>query len=197
MQPRPGRMSFEYYPISVLFCQSFLPSINKGKHACQRVLGVLFVLLALAGASPPRLKSQKSLENPSPAGTKQFYRAEMCPGKEGPAGNTCRISKGRDAAWAHFCPAKPYLPLSIDGTRCAAKERAASAALSHSISSFHRVNRFLSPCTPKTVSSSCRSGFCSGSSFGAFAGSCVGFSSGFCAAPPWTGQSPSDSTCSR
>ena len=62
-----------------------------------------------------RLKSQKSLGNPSLAGAKQFYCAEMCPGKEGPAGNTCRISKGRDAAWAHFCPAKPCLPLLTDG----------------------------------------------------------------------------------
>ena len=62
-----------------------------------------------------RLESQISLENPSPAGAKQFCSAEMCPGKEGPAGNTCRISKGRDAAWAHFCPAKPCLSLSTDG----------------------------------------------------------------------------------
>ena len=62
-----------------------------------------------------RLKSQKSLENTSPAGAKQFCRAEMCPDKERPAGNTCRISKGHDAVWAHFCPSKPCLPLSIDG----------------------------------------------------------------------------------
>ena len=62
-----------------------------------------------------RLKSQKSLGNPSLAGAKQFCRAEMCPGKERPAGNTCRISKGLDAVWAHFCPSKPCLPLSTDG----------------------------------------------------------------------------------
>ena len=63
-----------------------------------------------------RLKSQKALGNPSLAGAKQFCRAEMCPDKERPAGNTCRISKGLDAVWAHFCPSKPCLPLSIDGT---------------------------------------------------------------------------------
>ena len=32
-----------------------------------------------------------------------------------PAENTCRIVKGLDAVWAHFCPSKPCLPLSIDG----------------------------------------------------------------------------------
>ena len=62
-----------------------------------------------------RLKSQKSLGNPSQAGAKQFCRAEMCPDKGRPAGNTCRISKGLDAVWAYFCPSKPCLPLSTDG----------------------------------------------------------------------------------
>lgn len=62
-----------------------------------------------------RIKSQKSLGNPSLAGAKQFCRAEMCPDKERPAGNTCRISKGLDAVWAYFCPSKPCLPLSTDG----------------------------------------------------------------------------------
>ena len=62
-----------------------------------------------------RLKSQKSLGNPSQASAKQFCRAEMCPDKERPAGNTCRISKGLDAVWAYFCPSKPCLPLSTDG----------------------------------------------------------------------------------
>ena len=40
----------------------------------------------------------------------------MCPDKKRPAENTCRIVKGLDAVWAHFCPSKPCLPLSIDGT---------------------------------------------------------------------------------
>ena len=44
-----------------------------------------------------------------------FVGAEMCPDKKRPAGNTCRIAKGFDAVWAHFCPSKPCLPLSIDG----------------------------------------------------------------------------------
>ena len=45
-----------------------------------------------------------------------FAGAEMCPDKKRPAENTCRIVKGLDAGWAHFCPSKPCLPLSIDGT---------------------------------------------------------------------------------
>ena len=44
-----------------------------------------------------------------------FAGAEMCPDKKRPAENTCRIVKGLDAVWAHFCPSKPCLPLSIDG----------------------------------------------------------------------------------
>ena len=62
------------------------------------------------------LKSQKSLENTSLAGVSSFVGAEMCPNKKRPAGNTCRIAKGFDAVWAHFCPSKPCLPLSIDGS---------------------------------------------------------------------------------
>ena len=44
-----------------------------------------------------------------------FAGAEMCPDKKRPAENTCRIVKGLDAVWAHFCPPKPCLPLSSDG----------------------------------------------------------------------------------
>ena len=44
-----------------------------------------------------------------------FAGAEMGPDKKRPAENTCRIVKGLDAVWAHFCPPKPCLPLSIDG----------------------------------------------------------------------------------
>ena len=45
-----------------------------------------------------------------------FAGAEMGPDKKRPAENTCRIVKGLDAVWAHFCPSKPCLPLSIDGS---------------------------------------------------------------------------------
>ena len=45
-----------------------------------------------------------------------FVGAEMCPDKKRPAENTCRIVKGLDAVWAHFCLSKPCLPLLIDGT---------------------------------------------------------------------------------
>ena len=70
-----------------------------------------------------RLKNQKALGNPSLAGAKQFCRAEMCPDKERPAGNTCRISKGLDAVWAYFCPSKPCLPLSTDGMKEAKQKK--------------------------------------------------------------------------
>ena len=39
----------------------------------------------------------------------------MRSGNEKPAGNTLCIGKGFEAAWAFFCPSKPYVSLSIDG----------------------------------------------------------------------------------
>ena len=39
----------------------------------------------------------------------------MCADKKWPAENTCRIVKGLDAVWAHFCPSKPRSSLSING----------------------------------------------------------------------------------
>ena len=47
----------------------------------------------------------------------------MCPDKKRPAGNTCRIAKGLDAVWAHFCPSKPCLPLSTDGIEFSGKSK--------------------------------------------------------------------------
>ena len=45
-----------------------------------------------------------------------FAGAEMRTDKERPEENTCRIVKGLDAVWAYFCPSKPCLSLSTDGT---------------------------------------------------------------------------------
>ena len=39
----------------------------------------------------------------------------MRSGNEKPAGNTWCIGKGFEAAWAFFCPSKPYVSLSLDG----------------------------------------------------------------------------------
>ena len=39
----------------------------------------------------------------------------MRPDKERPAEHTFRMVKGIDAVWADFCPAKPCLPLFMDG----------------------------------------------------------------------------------
>ena len=54
----------------------------------------LFLLFSPWRASARlRLKNQKSLENPSLAGAKQFCRSEMCPDKERPAENTAVLSR--------------------------------------------------------------------------------------------------------
>ena len=45
-----------------------------------------------------------------------FSGAEKRSGNEKPAGNTLCIGKGFEAAWAFFCPSKPCVSLSIDGT---------------------------------------------------------------------------------
>ena len=62
------------------------------------------------------LKNQKSPKIHRWRVRSSFAGAEMCPEKKRPTENTCCIVKGLDAVWAHFCPSKPYLPLSSDGT---------------------------------------------------------------------------------
>ena len=68
-----------------------------------------------------RLKSQKSLVNSSLAGALQFCRSRNVPRQGKTRREYCRILKGLDAVWGHFCPSKPCLPLSIDGTFSAAR----------------------------------------------------------------------------
>ena len=60
----------------------------------------------------------------------------MCPDKKRPAENTCRIVKGLDAVWAHFCPSKPCLPLSIDGRNTIVILYHKSGSLSHLFAKF-------------------------------------------------------------
>ena len=62
-----------------------------------------------------RLKSQKSLVNSSLAGALQFCRSRNVTRQGKTRREYCRILKGLDAVWGHFCPSKPCLPLSIDG----------------------------------------------------------------------------------
>ena len=62
-----------------------IPSINKGKHACQRAFEALLSFSPWRAPARLRLENQKSLGNPSLAGAK------------------------------HFCAAKPCLLMSIDG----------------------------------------------------------------------------------
>ena len=63
-----------------------------------------------------RLKSQKSLVNSSLAGALQFCRSRNVTRQGKTRREYCRILKGLDAVWGHFCPSKPCLPLLIDGT---------------------------------------------------------------------------------
>ena len=44
---------------ALFLSSSTIPSLDKGKHACQHVLPALFVLFALAGASPPASQKPK------------------------------------------------------------------------------------------------------------------------------------------
>ena len=69
----------------------------------------------------------------------------MRPDKERPAENTCRIVKGLDAVWAHFCPSKPCLPLSSDGREYAGKGKLESAFKTGGRPSFCPVQRQVCP----------------------------------------------------
>ena len=111
-----------------------IPSIDKGKHACQRVFPLLFALFALAGVSlaPKERRSAASaricrLSKPASQKAKitrkyiaarcgQFCRSRNVSRQGKTRREYCRIVKGLDAVWAHFCPSKPCLPLSIDGS---------------------------------------------------------------------------------
>ena len=92
-----------------------LPSIDKGKHACQRVFPALFALFALAGASPPASQKPKITRRSIAGRCGQFCRSRNVSRQGKARREYCRIVKGLDAVWAHFCPSKPCLPLSIDG----------------------------------------------------------------------------------
>ncbi len=61
------------------------------------------------------LKKQKSLENPSLSGAKQFCWSGNVFRRGKTRREYCRIIKGLDEVWAHFLPSKPCLPLSSDG----------------------------------------------------------------------------------
>ena len=100
------------------FISSSLPSIDKGKHACQRVFPALFALFALAGASPPAAQKPKITRRSIAGRCGQFCRSRNVSRQGKARREYCRIVKGLDAVWAHFCPAKPCLPSSIDGTVC-------------------------------------------------------------------------------
>ena len=94
-----------------------IPSVIKGKYAWQRAFSALFALFALTGVSPPAPQktkiTRKFIADRCKAVLPEF---QMRTDKERPEENTCCIVKGLDAVWAYFCPSKPCLPLSTDGT---------------------------------------------------------------------------------
>ena len=92
-----------------------IPSVNKGKHACQRVFPSLFVLFALAGARPPASQKPKIARISIAGRCGQFCRSRNASRQGKARREYCRIVKGLDAVWAYFCPSKPCLPLSTDG----------------------------------------------------------------------------------
>ena len=90
-----------------------------------------------------------------------FAGAEMCPDKKRPAENTCRIVKGLDAVWAHFCPSKPCLPLSSDGkkiSRFTQKIIGAQPAVPFSTQGFAHFPHLFPPalCNPINLPESCK-----------------------------------------
>lgn len=93
-----------------------IPSVNKGKHACQRVFPSLFVLFALAGARPPASQKPKIARISIAGRCGQFCRSRNASRQGKARREYCRIVKGLDAVWAYFCPSKPCLPLSTDGS---------------------------------------------------------------------------------
>ena len=113
-------------PTSTIHCQKTCPATSiggkdtidwQGQTRLTACLSGAFCPFRLGGRQPACVSKSK---NHSKIHRRQvrssFAGAEMCPDKKRPAENTCRIVKGLDAVWAHFCPSKPCLPLSIDGS---------------------------------------------------------------------------------
>ena len=101
--------------VQQMAAQTQVPSVDKGKHACQRVFPALFALFALAGASPPASQKPKITRRSIAGRCGQFCRSRNVSRRGKARREYCRIVKGLDAVWAHFCPSKPCLPSSIDG----------------------------------------------------------------------------------
>ena len=114
----PRLVWFRVLPHPLYKCPFFViivPSDDKGKHACQRVFPALFALFALVGVSPPASQKVKSTRIPIAGRCGQFCRSRNVSRQGKARREYCRIVKGLDAVWAHFCPSKPRLPLSTDG----------------------------------------------------------------------------------
>ena len=101
--------------ITVIYCAFAIDS--QGQTRLPACLSGAFCPFRLGGRQPACVSKTKNHSKIHRWQVRSsFAGAEMCPDKKRPAENTCRIVKGLDAVWAHFCPSKPCLPLSIDGT---------------------------------------------------------------------------------
>ena len=87
---------------------------GRGQSRLAACLSGAFVLFVLAGAvCISKNKNHSKIHRwQVPC---SFAGAEMQPDTERPAEHTFRMVKRIDAVWADFCPAKPCLPLFVDG----------------------------------------------------------------------------------
>ena len=139
--------------VQQMAAQTQVPSIDKGKHACQRVFPALFALFALAGASPPAAQKPKITRRSIAGRCGQFCRSRNVSRQGKARREYCRIVKGLDAVWAHFCPSKPCLPSSIDGIvsteeQGGKKEQAGSGCLFFAVRSCFAPGRGITPALP-------------------------------------------------
>ena len=87
---------------------------EQGRSRLAACLSGAFVLFVLAGAvCISKNKNHSKIHRWQ--GPCSFAGAEMQPDRERPAEHTFRMVKRIDAVWADFCPAKPCLPLFMDG----------------------------------------------------------------------------------
>ena len=99
---------------------SSLPSLDKGKHACQRVFPALFVLFALAGASPPASQKPKITRKYIAGGCGAVLPEQKCvQTRKGPQRILAVLSRGLtqygriSARQNRICPCQSMVPLFL------------------------------------------------------------------------------------
>ena len=99
---------------------SSLPSLDKGKHACQRVFPALFVLFALAGASPPASQKPKITRKYIAGGCGAVLPEQKCvQTRKGPQRILAVLSRGLtqygriSARQNRICPCQSMVAVAI------------------------------------------------------------------------------------